>query len=67
MKKRGSSRSNGSSGLSSLNGLNKIIKNMGAIGFDRDARSKEACRGLPTRKQAELNTTADSHEYALAA
>jgi len=39
----------------------------GAIGFDREARIKEACRGLLTRKQAELNTTADSFEYALAA
>jgi hypothetical protein len=39
----------------------------GAIGFDREVRIKEACRGLLTRKQAELNTTADSFEYALAA
>ena len=42
-------------------------KTKGAIGFDREVRIKEACRGLLTRKQAELNTTADSFEYALAA
>jgi hypothetical protein len=40
----------------------------GAIGFDRDVRVKEACRVFcrPVKK-AELNTTADSYEYALAA
>ncbi len=40
----------------------------GATGFDREVKGQEGMPGLLlTRKQVELNITADSHEYALAA
>jgi len=39
---------------------------MGAIGFDREKRVKEACRVLSARNQVEINTNADN-DLALAA
>jgi hypothetical protein len=42
--------------------------NKGATGFDREAKGQGGMPGLLlTRKQVELNITADSNEYALAA
>jgi len=40
----------------------------GAIGLDREVKGQGGMPGLLlTREQVELNITADSHEYALAA